>query len=385
MQRKTDVLIIGAGPFGLSIAAGASQLGIDHLIVGKPMEFWRSNMPKGMLLRSACDWHLDPENIDTIESYVAGIGQTPADVEPLSLDFYHSYVEWFQMRKGIAPHPDYIERLDYQSSSGHFVATTTTHENIQANRVVIAPGFKYFPNIPDELRSKLPEGRYAHTCGYVDFSNASGKRFLIIGGRQSAFEWAALLSEAGASEVHLSHRHDSPSFETSDWSWVKPIVDSIAENPAWFRNLSQAEKDEMNRRLWSEGRLKIEPWLKPRLSTDKVKIWPRTQLASCIETANDDLSVQLSDGAEINVDEIILATGYKVNISNVPYLSAGNLLAQLETKNGCPVLNESFETSIRGLFITSMPAAQDFGPFFGFTIAARVSAQIICDALRNSI
>src|SRR5678809_697012 len=91
VQRKTDVLIIGAGPFGLSIAAGASQLGIDHLIVGKPMEFWRSNMPKGMLLRSACDWHLDPENIDTIESYVAGIGQTPADVEPLSLDFYHSY------------------------------------------------------------------------------------------------------------------------------------------------------------------------------------------------------------------------------------------------------------------------------------------------------
>jgi cation diffusion facilitator CzcD-associated flavoprotein CzcO len=385
VQRETDVLIIGAGPFGLSIAAGASQLGIDHLIVGKPMEFWRSNMPKGMLLRSACDWHLDPENVDTIESYVAGIGQTPAGVEPLSLDFYHSYVEWFQMRKGIAPHQDYIERLNYQSSPAHFVATTTTQENIQANRVVIAPGFKYFPNVPDELRSKLPEGRYAHTCGYVDFSNASGKRFLTIGGRQSAFEWAALLLEAGASEVHLSHRHDSPSFETSDWSWVKPLVDSIAENPEWFRNLSQAEKDEMNRRLWSEGRLKIEPWLKPRLSTNKVKIWPRTQLVSCIETANDDLLIQLSDGTEINVDEVILATGYKVNISNVPYLSAGNILAQLETKNGSPVLNKSFETSIPGLFITSMPAAQDFGPFFGFTIAARVSAQIICDALRNSI
>jgi len=131
VQSKTDVLIIGAGPFGLSIAARASQLGLNHLIVGKPMEFWRSNMPNGMFLRSACDWHLDPENVETIESYVAEVGQTPAGVEPLSLAFYHSYVEWFQMRKGIAPHQVYVERLDYQSSTGHFVATTTAKETFK--------------------------------------------------------------------------------------------------------------------------------------------------------------------------------------------------------------------------------------------------------------
>ena len=385
MQSKTDVLIIGAGPFGLSIAARAAQLGIDHMIVGKPMEFWRSNMPNGMFLRSACDWHLDVENVDTIESYVAGMGQTPSDVEPLSLDFYHSYVEWFQKRKGIDPHQNYIDRLDHQSSSHDFVATTKTHHNIQATKVVIAPGFKYFPNIPEELRKQLPKHRYVHTCEYVDFSDASGKRFLIVGGRQSAFEWAALLLEAGAGEVHVSHRHDSPSFEASDWSWVNPIVDAIAENPTWFRNLGQTEKDEIKRRLWAEGRLKIEPWLESRLSTGRVKFWPRTQLLSCVEKENGDLSVELSDATRLIVDRVILATGYKVNISNVPYLAAGNIIRQLETKNGFPVLNENFETSIPGLFITSMPAAQDFGPFFGFTIAARVSAQLICNALRMSI
>jgi len=385
VQSKTDVLIIGAGPFGLSIAARASQLGLDYLIVGRPMEFWHKNMPKGMFLRSACDWHLDATNEHTIENYVASFGKKPGDVEPLSLDFYHSYVEWFQKEKGIEPVAQYVKRLDYDPQTQSFDAYFELQSQITAKRVVIAPGFKYFPNIPDELLSKLPKGRYSHTCDYVDFSDARGKRFLLVGGRQSAFEWAALLSEAGASEVHLSHRHESPSFEISDWLWVTPIVESIAKNPGWFRNLSQSEKEEMNRRLWAEGRLKIEPWLKPRLSTPRVKLWPKTQLKNCTERENGELSVELSDRTTLDVDKIILATGYKVNISNVPYLSAGNIIGRLETRNGFPVLKENFESSIPGLFVTSMAATQDFGPFFGFTIAARVSAQLICNALSESI
>jgi hypothetical protein len=85
--------------------------------------------------------------------------------------------------------------------------------------------------------------------------------------------------------------------------------------------------------------------------------------------------------ATFNVDQIILATGYKVNITRLPYLAAGNLLQRLETRNGFPVLDDHFETSVPGLFITSMPATQDFGPFFGFTISVRTSARLICERL----
>jgi hypothetical protein len=38
-------------------------------------------------------------------------------------------------------------------------------------------------------------------------------------------------------------------------------------------------------------------------------------------------------------------------------------------------------SSVPGLFITSMPATQDFGPFFAFTIAVRTSARLICEAI----
>ena len=388
---NTDLLIIGAGPFGLAVAAQAAHEGIEHVIAGKSMEFWRRNMPKGMFLRSACDWHLDPLNLHTIDAFLLEQGKTPKEVEPLSLDFYLSYADWFQKQKNIQPTPVYIQQLDFpvasdnsaakeRANSHSFVATTADGDTINARNVVLAPGFKHFAHAPEELTNRLPRGRFQHTSEFVDFSDVTNKRYLIIGGRQSAFEWAALLLEAGAAAVHLSHRHASPSFEVSDWSWVNKLVDNMAENPSWFRRLSQQEKDGVSHRLWAEGRLKLEPWLEPRLKNDRVKLWPQTQLVNCIQHDNGELEAELSNGEKLKVDQIVLATGYKVDIARLPYL-AGNLLGRLETRNGFPVLDDHFETSIPGLFITSMPATQDFGPFFGFTISVRISAKLICGRL----
>src|SRR5215207_1338940 len=129
---ETDLLIVGAGPFGLAVAAQAAHDQIEHVVVGRPMEFWRSNMPKGMFLRSECDWHLDPQDVHTIEAYLEQQGKTAGEVEPLSLDFYLSYVDWFQKQKNIKPREVYIERLDRSTENGHFAATITGGERIKA-------------------------------------------------------------------------------------------------------------------------------------------------------------------------------------------------------------------------------------------------------------
>jgi len=378
---ETDVLIIGSGPFGLAVAAQAAYDGVEHILVGKPMEFWRSNMPKGMYLRSACDWHLDPQNVHTLHAYVKSLGKTPSDVEPLSLDFYLSYCDWFQQQKKIEPFPVFIKQLEHKEQ---FIATGLDGQTIHAHRVVLAPGFKHFAHMPNELKKKLPDGRFQHTAEFIDFSDAKDQRYLIIGGRQSAFEWAALLLEAGAAAIHISHRHASPAFAVAYWDWVIPVVDKIANEPNWFRNLSEQQKDEVNHKLWSEGRLKIEPWLESRLQDGRIHVWPHTELVSCEQQEDDSLLVSLSNGDRFLVDKIVLATGYKVDISKLPYL-AGQLLGELETRNGFPVLDDHFETSIPGLFITSMPATQDFGPFFGFTVSVRTSAKLICERLRQQI
>jgi FAD-dependent urate hydroxylase len=386
---NTNLLSIGAGPFGLSMAAYARHLGLDYLVVGKSMEFWSANMPQGMYLRSACDWHLDPINEATIEHFLETRGQVPADVEPLSLQFYLEYTRWFQEQKGIEVIPSYVERLDQVSTgNGRFQATLTDGQTITAHNVVVALGFKHFKYEPETVVSNLPSGYYAHTCDLVDFTSLAGKRCLIIGGRQSAFEWAALLNEAGASAVHVSHRHDSPAFAEADWSWVNPLVDAMVDNPGWFRRLTPAEKDDVNHRLWAEGRLKVEPWLESRVLKETTQLWPRTQVARCEQLPGGELAVALDNGQLLAVDHIILATGYKVQIDQVPLLAQGNLLASLAVEDGYPLLDEHFQTNIPGLFITSMPAVRDFGPFFGFTIAVRTSARLIGEALvrqKNSV
>src|SRR5215213_9031433 len=101
MRLQTKTLIIGAGPFGLALSAYARANGIDHAVVGRPMDFWKQQMPQGMLLRSRCDWHLDPFDLHTIEHYLETQDLRPEDVEPLSLKFYLDYCDWFTKQKGI--------------------------------------------------------------------------------------------------------------------------------------------------------------------------------------------------------------------------------------------------------------------------------------------
>ena len=376
---QTDLLIIGAGPFGLSLAAYAKSLGVDFLVAGRPMEFWKKNMPAGMFLRSASDWSLDPTDRFSILNYLEALGKTPKDVEPLSLEFYLQYAQWFQDGAGIETISEYVTRLD-QKENG-FLATFEDGKAIEAKSVAIAIGMGYFKNLPSALTDILPAGRYKHTCDAVQLSEYKEKRVLILGGRQSAFEWAALLNDEGAGDVHITHRHESPKFAEADWSWVPPLVDGMVNAPAWFRGLPQEEKDAIVKRMWGEGRLKVEPWLEKRVMKPNRSIHQKAGLVSCNVRTDGALDVKLDNGDAFVVDDVILATGYKVELERLPFLKNGNLFDKIEVKNGFPVLDPHFQTTAKGLYFTSMSAGQDFGPFFGFTVSVRASAKIIGNAL----
>ena len=378
MNRHTELLIVGAGPFGLAMAAWAGEQGIDHLIIGKPMDLWRANMPQGMILRSRCDWHLDPAGIDTIERYLESRGLTPAAVEPLSRDVYLGYVDWFMARKDLAPIPDLVQRLD--TADGSFLATLESGATITAQNVLLAIGFRYFQYVPEELARLLPEQRVTHTCELVDFEPLRDQRCLIIGGRQSAFEWAALLVEHGAATVHVSHRHATPQFTDSDWGWINGMMARFLTEPAWYRRLTGGEQRAVQNKF-AQARIKLEPWLWPRIDKSNVFLWPDTRVISCAEPATGELLAGLDNGETLAVDHVVCATGYRVDMQRLPFLAAGNVLERLKLDGGYPVLDDGFQSTVPGLFVTSLPATRDFGPFFGFTVAVSVSAKLIAQAL----
>ncbi len=371
-------LIIGAGPFGLTLSAHLKKQGVSHVVVGKPMEFWEKNMPEGMFLRSSCDWHLDVAGEHTMEAFIQERGLTVAEVEPIALDFYLTYVRWFMEQTALPIHQAYVTNL--QQKGGHFLAKLDDESLLEAQHVVVAVGFYYFSFTPTEVAQLLPQGYFSHTCHAVDLPSFSGKRVLIIGGRQSAFEWTALLREKGAREVHVSYRHDTPKFAEAHWGWVMDVVNTIGAHPRWFRELSPEGKEEYRYRLWAEGRLKLEPWLNARVHHDNVTLHPHTQLVSTEVTPQHSLKIQLSSGEQIEVDHVITATGYKVETSQLPFLHP-DLLASLQCNNGFPCLDAHFQSNIPGLYFTSFMAGQDFGPFFGFTIAVRTSAKLISQSL----
>jgi thioredoxin reductase len=194
---------------------------------------------------------------------------------------------------------------------------------------------------------------------------------LIVGGRQSAFEWAALLAEAGAKQVDLVYRHDTPAFTESDWSFVTDLLAETRRTRGWFRSLPEPERRAIAQRFWQVGRLQLEPWLAPRITS--AHLHPRTEIASL--DGDGGISARLTDGSRIEADHVLLATGYAPDMSRVGYLPP------LEQADGFPVLDPDFQTSVPGLYIPGFPSTRDFGPFFGFVAGATTTAAIIGDAL----
>jgi cation diffusion facilitator CzcD-associated flavoprotein CzcO len=369
----TKVLVIGAGPYGLATAAALRATGVDPLVVGEPMEFWRRNMPEGMLLRSSVDWHLDPQRQHTLAAYLDEKGIAAGDVDPIPLELFVDYAEWFRASKRIPVHRARVR--DVHRSDGKLEATLENGQRLRADAVVAAPGVEPFTRAPSWPERLLPPERYSHTSQLARLERFAGARVLIVGGRQSAFETAALLAERGAERVDIVHRHDPPSFTTADWGFVEPLIEASVRWPGWFRALPSAEREAIDRRFWAEGRLKLEPWLAPRLARPEIRRWPNATVTSSVRLAGGAIAARLSSGEALHVDHVILATGYQADLTRVPYLAG--VLDDVQLAGGFPVLDERFQTSVPGLFITGFAATRDFGPFFGFVRGATAAATII--------
>jgi cation diffusion facilitator CzcD-associated flavoprotein CzcO len=375
---RTDLLVIGAGPYAYSAAAHARERGIDTHVVGHPMAFWRDQMPSGMYLRSGPDWSLDAAGQDSFEAYFEDAGLDPAQVDPIPIGVFLDHTDWFARRKGLEVDRRLVTRL---TADGTFVATMEDGSTVTAEKVLAAPGIRHFVQLPDWYDS-VPAGRRAHTSELVDFEGLAGRRVAIVGGRQSAYEWAALLCDHGAAAVDVVHRHETPSFEKVSWRFVDELVDRTLAERGWWRNLPAGRQQEIALQFWQVGRLTLEWWLVPRLRPSVVTSHPRTEVVA-VDAGEDAVTLSLSDGSELAVDHVVFASGYRADLAAVPYLSG--VLDRVSVTNGFPDLSPGFETTLPGLYLTGFAATRDFGPFYGFTKGCPSAAlMVVQEMLRDS-
>jgi cation diffusion facilitator CzcD-associated flavoprotein CzcO len=369
----TGLLVVGAGPYALSTAAFARERGIDTTVVGRPMAFWRENMPEGMFLRSGPDWHLDAAAVHTLEAFLEERGIPPEEVDPIPIRVFLDYAGWFQEAKGIDIRDELV--ADLEKLDGSFAATLASGDRIAAEAVVCAPGIRQYTNLPRWATSVSPD-RAVHTCDLVRFEELAGKRVLVVGGRQSAYEWAALLREHGAERIDIVHRHDVPRFERVSWKFVDEHVDRTIDTRGYWRELTKPRQDAIARQFWEVGRLTLEHWLTPRLDWVEIHRWPRSDVVEVLRVASGgELRVSLSNSQRLTVDQIIFATGYRADLARVPYMAG--VLESVELADGFPALDEAFGTTLAGLYITGFSATRDFGPFFGFVKGAPAAATLI--------
>jgi thioredoxin reductase len=200
---ETPLLVIGAGPYGLSTAAFAQDHGLPTLIVGHPMEFWREHMPEEMFLRSGGEWFRDMKRVAVREELVTELAR----------------------------------------ANGGFEAKLSGGDRITADAVVCAPGIRHYTNLPGWAAS-VSNGLAAHTCDLVCFDELAGARVLIVGGRQSAYEWAALIGEHGAERIHVVHRHAVPRFERVSWKFVDTHVARTTAVRGYWRTCHRQRRTE---------------------------------------------------------------------------------------------------------------------------------------------
>src|SRR2546428_12081654 len=112
---NTNTAIIGAGPYGLSIAAHLRQRGIPFRIIGRPMDSWLAHMPKGMMLKSdgfASNIY-DPDADFTLKQFCSERGIEYSDLGlPVGLETFSAYGLAFQERMVPELEDNLVVRLD---------------------------------------------------------------------------------------------------------------------------------------------------------------------------------------------------------------------------------------------------------------------------------
>ena len=222
-KQAYDLIIVGAGPAGMSAALWADELGIDYLVLESGTE------PGGQLLKT----------FNPIENHLGSLSSNGTDLRDV---FYRQ-----------------IKRRSISISFSRQVRAIDTESKRIRLENGIELGFKALLLATGVRRRRLGvpgendfRGKGIIRSGKKQAVEASDKEAIVIGGGDAAFENALILSEF-AKKVTLIHRRD-------EFSARREFVEDVLRHPeidvitnakvnsfvgdSWLQSVSLSGKDE---------------------------------------------------------------------------------------------------------------------------------------------
>jgi thioredoxin reductase len=385
--------IIGAGPYGLSIAAHFRNHGIPFRIFGRPMDSWLAHMPNGFASNI-----YDPDANFTLRQFCAERGVEYADMgTPVRLETFGNYGLAFRDR--MVPELEDKLVVNIQRKAGGFVLQLEDGEKVESKRVVLAVGITHFEYIAENL-ANLPPEFVSHSYRHHDLERFKGRSVVVVGAGSSAIDLAGLLRDAGA-DVQLVARATSLRFHTgpkagnkrrSLWqrlrhpdSGLGPGLRSrfFAEWAALFHYLPESVRIHLVRTTLGPS----AGWfVKDKVMGRVPLVLGHTVESADVQNGKVRLRLRGLDGStrEILTEHVIAATGYKVNVERLAFLDSG-IRSKIKCVNGTPILSSNFESSVPGLYFVGISAANSFGPVMRFAFGAGFAARRVTQAVVKSL
>ena len=380
MLKQIDVAIIGAGPYGLSLAAHLGK--VKQQVFGRPMGTWQAHMPPGMHLKSdafACNLYA-PGGRFPLREYcrAEGIGYEDKGL-PVALETFSSYGLSFQRR--FVPDLDSRMVSNISRHGAGFQVTLDDGAQVRARRVVVAVGLTSFAVLP-EILSGVPEPFVSHSSQCEDVSRFKDREVVVLGAGASAVDMAIALHAAGARPSLVTRRgavpfHGKAPVKRSLLTRLKSPWSGLG--PGWRSRLA-CDLPLVFHALPRDLRIKIvRKHLGPApgwFTRDKFvgQIPMHTGLSLRDAGVSDGrlrLTFQSREGGshEIETDHVVAGTGYQVNTKRLSFLDP-ELMQQIKTEEKSPILSAHFESSVPGLYFIGPCAAYSFGPLLRFAFGA---------------
>jgi Pyridine nucleotide-disulphide oxidoreductase len=396
-MKNCDVAIIGAGPYGLSIAAHLKAHGVNFRIFGYPMHTWLEHMPRGMRLKSEgfASSLYDPDRVFTLEAYCKEKGLPYAKIGlPVPLDVFTAYGLEFQKR--FVPELERTLVASIEPVVEGFRVGLGGGESLLARRVVLAVGLTHYEYLPPILAGHS-EKFVTHSARHTTLNHFKGRDVIVVGAGASALDLTALLHQAGAKVQVVARKpvirfHDPPdNLEPSFLDQLRTPITGIG--PGWrlllctnaplvFRQMPLRFRLDKVKRILGPAPC----WFIKDSVVGKVPLNVGLNVTG-VRIQNERVSLELTDskGAckSLVADHVIGATGYRVDLERLGFMHP-NLQASIRSVERTPVLSSNFESSVRGLYFVGASAANTFGPLLRFAFGAGFTARRLSRHLAKS-